>query len=308
MAALAAVLPRQRVDLRGPAPEPARGGPQVRAAGRHAPQHGGGEGAGGLHPRQGAGRRGGAASRTRARRAPSAPRSARPTGGRPARRTPLPRLRRDRGARPTRARPARTPSASGARSTARGPSSTCSCPARKGRAVEQAAAGRGLGARHQRQLLPEGAGRGRQRDARGEGASWRRSSVTTLTLPRWFGRTRSAAPAPPPSRAKLRIGIPRVLNLWSTHQFWVGFFGALGVDPRHARLLLRHLRGAGAAVRQGPRHRGLLLSGEVHRPATTASWSSASSEKLDILLLADDLQPAVVPAAATWRARSPARA
>ena len=53
--------------------------------------------------------------------------------------------------------------------------------------------------------------------------------MTTLTLPRWFGRTRSAAPArdPRPSRAKLRIGIPRVLNLWSTHQFWIGFFGAL---------------------------------------------------------------------------------
>jgi predicted nucleotide-binding protein (sugar kinase/HSP70/actin superfamily) len=58
--------------------------------------------------------------------------------------------------------------------------------------------------------------------------------VTTLTLPRWFGRTRSAAPArdPRPSRAKLRIGIPRVLNLWSTHQFWVGFFGELGVEAR----------------------------------------------------------------------------
>jgi len=53
-------------------------------------------------------------------------------------------------------------------------------------------------------------------------------------LPRWFGRTRSAVPesSPPPARASLRIGIPRVLNLWSTHQFWVGFFGALGIDGR----------------------------------------------------------------------------
>lgn len=61
-----------------------------------------------------------------------------------------------------------------------------------------------------------------------------RSSVTTLTLPRWFGRTRSAASArdPGPSRASLRIGIPRVLNLWSTHQFWVGFFGELGIEAR----------------------------------------------------------------------------
>ena len=44
---------------------------------------------------------------------------------------------------------------------------------------------------------------------------------------------RRARAEPEPSRAKLRIGIPRVLNLWSTHQFWVGFFGALGIDPRH---------------------------------------------------------------------------
>jgi predicted nucleotide-binding protein (sugar kinase/HSP70/actin superfamily) len=52
-------------------------------------------------------------------------------------------------------------------------------------------------------------------------------------LPRWFARTPSAAPAPPPSRARLRIGIPRVLNLWSTHQFWYGFFAALGIDQRN---------------------------------------------------------------------------
>jgi len=50
-------------------------------------------------------------------------------------------------------------------------------------------------------------------------------------LPSWFARTRSAAPAP--SRAKLRVGIPRVLNLWSTHQFWTGLFGALGIDARN---------------------------------------------------------------------------
>jgi predicted nucleotide-binding protein (sugar kinase/HSP70/actin superfamily) len=52
-------------------------------------------------------------------------------------------------------------------------------------------------------------------------------------LPRWFARTPSGAPAPHPSRAELRIGIPRVLNLWSTHQFWHGLFTALGIDPRH---------------------------------------------------------------------------
>jgi len=34
------------------------------------------------------------------------------------------------------------------------------------------------------------------------------------------------------ARAKLRIGIPKALNLWSTHQFWVGFMEALGINPR----------------------------------------------------------------------------
>ena len=28
------------------------------------------------------------------------------------------------------------------------------------------------------------------------------------------------------------MGIPRVLNLWSTHQFWIGFLEALGIDVR----------------------------------------------------------------------------
>jgi predicted nucleotide-binding protein (sugar kinase/HSP70/actin superfamily) len=61
--------------------------------------------------------------------------------------------------------------------------------------------------------------------------------MPTQTLLNWFAKARSAAlgsslePAAKP-RSELRIGIPRVLNLWSTHQFWIGFFGALGVDAR----------------------------------------------------------------------------
>lgn len=30
-------------------------------------------------------------------------------------------------------------------------------------------------------------------------------------------------------RAQMRIGIPRTLNQWSTHQFWIAFFEALGI-------------------------------------------------------------------------------
>jgi len=41
----------------------------------------------------------------------------------------------------------------------------------------------------------------------------------------------SSAPLAKP-RELLRVGLPRTLNLWSTHQFWVGFLTALGIDPR----------------------------------------------------------------------------
>jgi predicted nucleotide-binding protein (sugar kinase/HSP70/actin superfamily) len=47
-------------------------------------------------------------------------------------------------------------------------------------------------------------------------------------LPRWFARPPSA---PRGSRSSLRVGIPKLLNIWSTHQFWLGFFTALGVEP-----------------------------------------------------------------------------
>src|SRR5580704_775397 len=35
------------------------------------------------------------------------------------------------------------------------------------------------------------------------------------------------------ARGQLRVGIPRVLNVWSTHQFWVSFLTSLGVAPQH---------------------------------------------------------------------------
>jgi predicted nucleotide-binding protein (sugar kinase/HSP70/actin superfamily) len=61
--------------------------------------------------------------------------------------------------------------------------------------------------------------------------------VLTQTLLTWFERTPSAPACPPEATAKprseLRVGIPRVLNLWSTHQFWLGFLTALGIDARH---------------------------------------------------------------------------
>src|SRR5688500_4652089 len=56
--------------------------------------------------------------------------------------------------------------------------------------------------------------------------------MPTQTLLRWFERTPSAAPAFK-KRSELRVGIPRVLNLWSTHQFWIGFLDALGIEAKH---------------------------------------------------------------------------
>lgn len=50
----------------------------------------------------------------------------------------------------------------------------------------------------------------------------------TLTLPTWFARKASVAP-PSKDRSQIRIGVPKVLNIWSTHQFWVGFLKALGI-------------------------------------------------------------------------------
>ena len=48
------------------------------------------------------------------------------------------------------------------------------------------------------------------------------------TLPTWFAKKPSSAPAPK-DRSKLRVGIPKVLNVWTTHQFWVGYLKALGI-------------------------------------------------------------------------------
>ena len=57
--------------------------------------------------------------------------------------------------------------------------------------------------------------------------------MPTQTLLRWFEKTPSAGPTPlKKKRSEIRVGIPRVLNLWSTHQFWLGFLEALGIDAK----------------------------------------------------------------------------
>ena len=54
-------------------------------------------------------------------------------------------------------------------------------------------------------------------------------------LPTWFAKKGSAATKSVrvKDRSQLRVGIPKVLNIWSTHQFWVGFLRELGVSSEN---------------------------------------------------------------------------
>lgn len=56
--------------------------------------------------------------------------------------------------------------------------------------------------------------------------------MLTRTLRTWFGR-KPSAPSRPKDRSTIRVGIPKVLNVWSTHQFWIGFLTAIGIKPQN---------------------------------------------------------------------------
>ena len=46
----------------------------------------------------------------------------------------------------------------------------------------------------------------------------------------WFAKKASAgSPLPSKDRSGIRVGIPKVLNVWSTSQFWVGFLRDIGI-------------------------------------------------------------------------------
>ena len=50
----------------------------------------------------------------------------------------------------------------------------------------------------------------------------------------WFAKKPSAAsPLPSKDRSGIRVGIPKVLNVWSTHQFWVGFLRDIGISSEN---------------------------------------------------------------------------
>ena len=120
-----------------------------------------------------------------------------------------------------------TRSATGARSTASAASSTS-----RSRAAAAAPGARcrwrRLGARDQRTFLPQRPARRRGRDEGGEshpggGAACesqycRTGSKKAFSPSSRRGRRRRHGP-----REHIRVGLPRVLNMWSTHQFWIGF-------------------------------------------------------------------------------------
>ena len=101
-------------------------------------------------------------------------------------------------------------------------------------------------------------------------------------MAKWFATGPSAGPSSPSeqksARARHRIGIPRLLNVWSTHQFWLGFFQALGVP--HNRIVFSsdtseqqmrdHGRGRGTVdccypVKCGAGHYGELVFGQKRK-------------------------------------------
>jgi predicted nucleotide-binding protein (sugar kinase/HSP70/actin superfamily) len=56
------------------------------------------------------------------------------------------------------------------------------------------------------------------------------------TLPIWSAKKPSVASAPKnksKDRSQVRVGIPKVLNIWTTHQFWVGFLKAIGIESEN---------------------------------------------------------------------------
>jgi predicted nucleotide-binding protein (sugar kinase/HSP70/actin superfamily) len=100
-------------------------------------------------------------------------------------------------------------------------------------------------------------------------------------LAKWFvkrpsGRRGTAAERQ--ARAKHRIGIPKLLNVWTTHQFWLGFFAALGIPNNRVifssdtseEQMREFGRGRGAVdccypVKCGPGHYGELVFGQKRK-------------------------------------------
>ena len=56
-----------------------------------------------------------------------------------------------------------------------------------------------------------------------------------MHTPTWLTRfvKKPSVASPSNDRSRLRVGIPKTLNIWNTHQFWVGFLTALGIPHQN---------------------------------------------------------------------------
>ena len=70
---------------------------------------------------------------------------------------------------------------------------------------------------------------------------------------------------PSKDRSAIRVGLPKVLNIWSTHQFWIGFLTALGIKPRNIVFSEDTSEAQFRTFGKGRRHSGELLSSQVYQ-------------------------------------------
>ena len=54
-----------------------------------------------------------------------------------------------------------------------------------------------------------------------------------MLLLRIFKKRTASGGSSKKEREKIRVGIPKFLNVWSTHRFWIGFLKSLGIKPKN---------------------------------------------------------------------------
>ena len=117
-----------------------------------------------------------------------------------------------------------------------------------------------------------------------------------LTWLKWFAPRLSARVKT--ADLSCAVGIPRVLNVWSTHQFWFGLLKSLGIDPRHIVFSGTTSEETRPRIRPRPRHRRLLLSRQVHvRPLRRTDLRPETQDRHSVF--ADDPHTTLVPSTGT---------
>ena len=92
-------------------------------------------------------------------------------------------------------------------------------------------------------------------------------------------------------RSEIRIGMPRVLNMYSQTPIFTGYFASLGHPGREHRLLRFHQRGTVQGRRQARRHRPVLPLEAGHSARAQPAVQGARQEAARHHLLPDDRLP-----------------